>query len=215
MLDALKTVEFRIDLMPCRDTLPLTRNLESIMSDLAARGSECDAFDCEGGGGVAMPNRSEPYYSFAYVIQLNRPVGSNALLGGFSEVTGLANIHFGYRGPVELRRAGGQGGIFSAGQPQKLSGMDRVNDVTLKRGVVNSSDLWSWILAARTSPASARAEAIVTLRNEAGQPVKRWKLSNATPSRYGGATLGGKGGTDVAIEELVLSAENIQIVPPR
>jgi phage tail-like protein len=41
-------------------------------------------------------------------------------------------------------------------------------------------------------------------------PVMTWKLTNARPMKYTGATLNAKG-TDVAMEELVLSCEKIEV----
>jgi phage tail-like protein len=162
-----------------------------------------------------MPNRSEPYSSFAYVIHVNRPLGSNMLLGGFSEVAGLANIQFGYRPPQELRRASELGGLTGAGQLLKFGGLYKVGDVTLKRGVVNSSTLWDWIAAARTSMASSKSDGTITLRNGTGQSVTQWNFTNAVPSRYSGPPLGGKGGNDIAIEELEITPERIWIAPPK
>jgi hypothetical protein len=54
----------------------------------------------------------------------------------------------------------------------------------------------------------------VTLRDETGTPIISWKFTKAMPVRYKGPPLGGKGSGDCAIEELVLSAESIELVPP-
>jgi phage tail-like protein len=55
---------------------------------------------------------------------------------------------------------------------------------------------------------------IVTRHNAANVAIQAWRLRNARPKKYTGPTLGGKG-NDVAIEELVLSTEGIELVPPR
>jgi phage tail-like protein len=106
---------------------------------------------------------------------------------------------------------GHSAGSPSPGHPSRLPGLQKVGDVTLKRGVVDSSSLSNWINSARGG-GSVRGHLIIVLRNQAGMPVKSWKLKNAAPLRYAGPTLAGKG-TDVAIEELVLSIESIEIVP--
>ena len=97
---------------------------------------------------------------------------------------------------------------------RKTQGSYKVNDVTLKRGVVNATDLWNWITEARTSKMPAHSEIIVTLRNEAVTPVKSWRLMNTLPVRYTGPSLSGKQ-EEAALEELVLSCERIQLVPPQ
>ncbi len=97
----------------------------------------------------------------------------------------------------------------------KIQGTHKVNDVTLKRGLVVATSLSEWINSARSSPASAGKQLTITLRNEANQLTEVYKLSHAIPTKYTGPTLSGKG-TDVAIEELVLVCENISIeTPPR
>ena len=40
-------------------------------------------------------------------------------------------------------------------------------------------------------------------------PVMSWKLHQVVLMKYTGPTLAGKGGTDVAMEELVLAAEGL------
>ena len=42
-------------------------------------------------------------------------------------------------------------------------------------------------------------------------PAQEWKLTNARPIKYTGPALTGKG-TDVAIEELVLASERIDVL---
>jgi phage tail-like protein len=149
-----------------------------------------------------MPNRTVPYSPWSYLISFTQSRGTVKPLGGFQEVVGLSNRAAVFRDPGALH-------------PQKIPGQHKVGDITLKRGVVGGADLAGWIADARTQGTSAQSEATVTLRNEAGVPVTTWKLSGATPVRYTGPTLGGKGSGDIAIEELVLSAERIEIVPPK
>jgi phage tail-like protein len=110
-------------------------------------------------------------------------------LGGFQEVVGLTHAHI------------------------KIPGVHTVGDVTLKRGVVNLSSLWNWLTQARGGESAPRHNATIVLRDEAGNPVQRWKLSGASPKKYTGPALSGNG-NDVAIEELVLASESIEIVPP-
>ncbi len=51
---------------------------------------------------------------------------------------------------------------------------------------------------------------VITLLSESGERVQGWKLHGALPLRYTGPTLAAKGGGDVAMEELVLSAEELE-----
>jgi phage tail-like protein len=149
-----------------------------------------------------MATRTAPYPAYNYLVNLNGPRGADQLLGGFSDVSGLnTEIHISeYRDGNET-------------QPhvRKMPGSHKVGDVTLKRGVVDSSDLWAWITQTETSGVLAQRDVVITLRDEANNPVQSWKLRNVVPMKYTGPTLAGKGGGEVAMEELVLSAEGFEI----
>ncbi len=83
--------------------------------------------------------------------------------------------------------------------------------MTLKRGVIDSRSLWDWIKQTRTTGVAAQKNVVITLLDEAQSSVQTWKLRGVVPMKYTGPTLAAKGGGDVAMEELVLSAEAIEI----
>jgi phage tail-like protein len=139
-----------------------------------------------------MPNRTAPYHAYNFVLYLKDANSAEKPLGGFSHVDGLD----------------------PDGLDPKIPGIHKVSDVTLKRGVIDSSDLSSWITSARGNGASAMREVTVTQLDVGNLPLKSWRLVNVTPVKYTGPELGSKGG-DLAIEELVLSPERIEIAPPR
>ncbi len=151
-----------------------------------------------------MPDRTAPLPAYNFIVDLNGPRNPNKLLGGFSDVSGLeTDVH------ISEYRDGNEA------QPhvRKIPGSHKVGDVTLKRGVVDSSDLWDWITDLRTNGVDAQRDMVITLRDEAGNPVQQWKLRGVVPMKYTGPTLAGKGGGEVAMEELVLSAEAYEIAP--
>ena len=96
----------------------------------------------------------------------------------------------------------------------KHPGVYSAADVTCKRGLVDSSDLWAWISETRTTGIQAQRDVTITLRDEANNPVQVFKLYNVVPKTYTGPALSGKGAGDVAIEELVLAPEDLEILPP-
>jgi phage tail-like protein len=51
---------------------------------------------------------------------------------------------------------------------------------------------------------------VVTLLDEQRTPVATWTLRSVSPKKWTGPTLAGRGGADVAMEELVLSVEKIE-----
>jgi phage tail-like protein len=153
-----------------------------------------------------MPNRTAPYPAYNYLVDLKGPRDPEKPLGGFSDLAGLkTELHI-----SEYR----DGNDSTANYVHKYAGMHTTAAVTLKRGVVDTSDLWDWIDDARTNGSSARRDVTITLRDEANQPVQVYKLYNVTPKGYTGPTLSGKGAGDVAIEELVLAPETVEITKP-
>jgi phage tail-like protein len=93
---------------------------------------------------------------------------------------------------------------------QKLPGLARYPDVTLRRGVIGSLDLYEWINDIRNGAPNAARTVTIQLLAEDGAPVVTWKLSRAWPSKYSGPALNAKG-TDIAMEELVLSYERLEM----
>jgi len=74
--------------------------------------------------------------------------------------------------------------------------------------------VWAWIKDARKNGASARKDVTITLRDEANHDVQVFKLYNVVPKGYTAPALNGKGTGDLAIEELVLAAEDIEVKQP-
>ena len=150
---------------------------------------------------MADPNRITPFPAFNFLVNLNGPRDAGTPLGGFSDVSGLM---------TEMTVAEYRNGNDPENHVQKIPGVHKVSDVTLKRGIVKSEDLWQWIEDVRRNGVAAKRDVVITLRDEAGSPVEAWRLNRVFPLKYTGPTLAAKGGGDVAMEELVLSAEGLE-----
>ena len=148
-----------------------------------------------------MADRTTPYGAFNFLVNLNGPIGEDQPLGGFSDVSGLG---------TEITIAEYRNGNERPTHVRKVPGIHKVSDVTLKRGIVNSRDLWEWITQTRNEGIAGKRTVVITLRDEAGNPVQKWTLGNVIPMKYTGPTLAAKGGGDVAMEELVLSSESLE-----
>jgi phage tail-like protein len=153
-----------------------------------------------------MATRTAPYPAYNYIVSFTKGGSRDPeqLLGGFSDVSGLS---------TEIHISEYRDGNESQPHVRKIPGSHKVGDLTLKRGVVDSTDLWAWITQTETTGILAQRDVIITLRDEAGTSVQKWTLRNAVPMKYTGPTLAGKGGGEVAMEELVLSAEGFEIAP--
>jgi phage tail-like protein len=149
-----------------------------------------------------MPDRTAPYPSYNYTVDLKSGRNPEKPLGGFSEVSGpKTELH------VSEYRDGNDPSPFVRKHP----GVHTTGPCTLKRGVVNTSDIGEWVTAARTTGIEAQRDVTITLRDEANKPVWVCKLYNVIPKGYTGPALNGKGTGDLAIEELVLEAETFEI----
>jgi len=149
-----------------------------------------------------MADRITPYGAFNFLVNLNGPQGPDTPLGGFSDVSGLG---------VEITMAEYRNGNEKENHVRKVAGIHKVSDVTLKRGIVNSKDLWDWLKETQRNGPAAKRTVVIKLLDEAGTSVESWTLRNVVPMKYTGPTLAAKGGGDVAMEELVLSSEGIDL----
>ncbi|HXF63269.1 MAG TPA: phage tail protein [Caldilineaceae bacterium] len=146
--------------------------------------------------------RDRPYSAFNFLVKLGDEGDPNSVQAGFQEVTGL-----GMEITVQEYRAGNS--LENA--PLKITGMHKVTDVTLKRGVIGALDLYTWLDQVRNGRQDALRTVVIQLQNEDHSAVvMEWKLNNARPIKYTGPSFNGKG-TDVAIEELVIAAERITL----
>lgn len=145
-----------------------------------------------------MPDqRQSPYSAFNFLVEFN----GQDISAGFSEVTGLG---------TEITMAEYRNGDDRENHVRKIPNINKVSDVTLKRGIIKSQDLWDWINLTRREGWTAQRNVIITLMDEANiNIVQSWTLQNTVPIKYTGPSLNAKGGSDVAMEELVLSAEGI------
>lgn len=151
-----------------------------------------------------MPvQRDNPYGAFNFLVSLGGDQGTGELgniVGGFSDVSGLG---------FEVQYAEYRNGNEKVNTVRKVQNSFKVDDVVLKRGLVGSNDLFTWLKSVREGEIDPRPVTI-TLLDEARNTVGTWKLLKAQPKKYTGPTLAAKGGTDVAMEELTLCHEGIE-----
>lgn len=145
--------------------------------------------------------RERPYSQFNFLVDLGTGDTASAL-AGFQEVSGLG---------MEIHVAEYRAGNEKTNGPRKITGLYKVPDITLKRGLIGSLDLYEWLDAVRNGSQDSLRSVTISLQNEDHTAtVQTWKLANARPIKYTGPSLSGKG-TEVAIEELVLSCERIEL----
>jgi phage tail-like protein len=143
--------------------------------------------------------RPTPYQAFNFRVTVDRFGDANSFQAGFQEVSGLG---------TEITMAEYRNGNEAENHTRKVPGMYKASDVTLKRGIIGSLNLFAWLKETREGSQTVRRNVVIELMDEAHTAaVMTWKLYNAVPMKYTGATLNAKGGSDVAMEELVLTCE--------
>lgn len=147
--------------------------------------------------------RNNPYGAFNYLVSLGGPQGDGGegtIIGGFSDVSGLG---------MEVSYSEYRNGNEKFNTGRKVPNTHKLDDLTLKRGLVGSDDLFAWLKGVRDGTADPR-QVTITLFDEARQPVATWALRNAQPKKWMGPTLAAKGGGEVAMEELHFVHEGIE-----
>lgn len=147
--------------------------------------------------------RDNPYGAFNYIVALGGAQGDGSegtIVGGFSDVSGLG---------MEVSYSEYRNGNERFNTTRKVPNTHKLDDVTLKRGLVGSLDLFEWLKGVRDGTADPR-NVTITLLDEARQSVAAWTLRRAQPKKWTGPTLAAKGGGEVAMEELSLVHEGIE-----
>jgi phage tail-like protein len=149
-----------------------------------------------------MPTfRDIPYSAFNFLVELESGQGKE-VSAGFSDVSGLS---------AEVTVAEYRSGNEANNYVRKIPGINKASDVTLKRGVTGSENIWQWLKEAKSgSPTVKRDVTIKLLSEDREVVVVTWLLRGAIPIKWTGPSLAAKGGGDVAMEELVLSIESIE-----
>src|SRR5690242_685980 len=145
--------------------------------------------------------RDQPYLQFNFLVDLGdgNTEGPSA---GFQECSAIG---------MEVTVVEYRNGNDRETAVRKLTGLARVSDVTLKRGVIGVLNLYNWLNEIRKGNQNAVRTVTIQLQNEDHTAVvQEWRLLRARIIKYNCGPLNAKG-TDVAMEELVLSYERLEM----
>lgn len=93
---------------------------------------------------------------------------------------------------------------------QKLTGLNKSADVTLKRGIINSAHLQEWLDQVRENDKARHRTVKIMQQDEEHNIVQTWKLLRGRIIKHISGPLNARGG-DVAIEELVIAYERLDL----
>ena len=91
---------------------------------------------------------------------------------------------------------------------RKRPGLTKYSNVVLKRGYVNTDELWEWRRKVIMGKVERKSGSVIVL-NDAGDEVLRYNFFEAWPCKWKGFSLDGKG-TDNAVEEVELAVEFLE-----
>src|SRR3954468_11283777 len=105
-----------------------------------------------------MPTfRNNPYGAFNYIVSLGGAQGDGSqgtIIGGFSDVSGLG---------TEVNYSEYRNGNEKVNTVRKIPNTYKVDEITLKRGLMGSDDLFSWLKTVREGHADPRSVTITLL----------------------------------------------------
>ena len=145
--------------------------------------------------------RDRPYVQFNFLVDLGTG-NTDGVQAGFQECSNIG---------MEVTVAEYRNGNERENSVRKITGLNKATDVTMKRGVIGSLDLYSWLNDIRNGNQNARRTIRVHLQNEDHTAiVQTWSLKNAFISKHVSGPFNGKG-TDVAMEELTIAYERLEM----
>jgi phage tail-like protein len=124
--------------------------------------------------------------------------------GAFRECTGM-----GSENEVVESKASGPKGEYIL---KKVPGRMKFNNITLKRGITATMDMWKWRkMVEKGEVDEARTNGSVVMFNPKGEEIARWNLINAWPSKLSGPTANATN-NEIGIEELEITHEGYERV---
>ncbi|MGI0484851.1 phage tail protein [Pantanalinema rosaneae CENA516] len=139
-----------------------------------------------------MANK-DPYRGFNFLVEID-----GITEAGFRECSGLDAT----TDPVDYREGNDPMHV------RKLTGLNKYSPITLKRGITDSNDLWTWrqkVIDGQTE----RKDCSIILRDETGAEKHRWNLRRAWPSKWTGPSFNATS-NDVAVETLEIVHEEMK-----
>ena len=145
--------------------------------------------------------RERPYPPFNFLVDLGTG-NTDGPQAGFAEVSRIG---------TEVAVAEYRNGNSKENSVMKITGLNKATDVTLKRGIIGSLDLYQWLNDIRNGNQNALRTVTIQLQNEDhSQVIQSWKLLRARIIKHTSGPLNAKG-TDVAMEEMVLAYERLEM----
>jgi phage tail-like protein len=145
-----------------------------------------------------------PFVSFNFSVEIY-PDGKSAPIAkaSFAECDGLEMTH-----DVKTIRSGG-----ANDRAYRVPGVVNYANLTLKRGMTDNFDLWTWFEDSIVDPYLRANAEVVLLGGDGSSELARFQLHRCIPAKLKAPTLNAKDG-QIAIEEFQLAYEKLQLARP-
>ena len=145
--------------------------------------------------------RDRPYVQFNFLVDLGTG-NTDGPEAGFQEMSNIG---------MEVTVSEYRNGNSKENSVRKITGLNKATDVTMKRGVIGSLNLYQWLNDIRNGNQNAERTVTIHLQNEDHTAVvQTWKLLRARIIKHVSGPVNAKG-TDVAMEELTLAYERLEM----
>ena len=148
-----------------------------------------------------MADAPRPFTAFNFSVEIY-PDGKSAPLckASFAECDGLEMTQ-----DFKTIRSGG-----ANDHAYRVPGVVNYSNLTLKRGVTDSFDLWTWFADSIADPFLRANAEIVLLAEDGSTERARFQLSRCLPAKLKAPAFNAKDGT-IAVEEFQLAYEKLQL----
>ncbi len=141
--------------------------------------------------------RTDPYRNYRFRVEID-----DIVTAAFSDAT----IPDSTTDSVDYREG------TDASNLRKLSGLTKFGNITLKKGLTDSMDLYDWKKQVEETGASkARKNISLILIDEEGNDKARWDIAEAWPTKYDASDFNAKG-NEVVVESLEIVHEGVKRV---
>ena len=148
---------------------------------------------------MSLDRAEDPLLGFNFSLEVQ-----GAVEGYFTEVGGIGSEHE----IIEHKVVDKQGREIT----RKIPGRLKWGDITLKRGITSSMDIWKWRAnAEKGDMGEARKNGSIVMLDRTYSAIARWDFENGWPSKVTGPILKSDS-NDFGIEELVIVHEGIKRV---
>ena len=144
--------------------------------------------------------RDNPYGEFNFLVDLGTG-DTDGPQAGFQECSAIG---------MEVAVAEYRNGNEKGNNVRKITGLAKVADVTLRRGIIGSLAFYEWLSAVRNGDPGIRNVRIMLQTEDHTATVQTWVLLRARIVKHVSGPLDAKG-TGVAMEELTLAYERLEM----